>query len=61
MLTSIQITKDVKEELNSMKKSGESYEDVITRLIEESKKPKMKPKQEPEKNVKQLKPVRLIG
>ena len=59
MLTSIQITKDVKEELNSMKKSGESYEDVITRLIEENKKPKQIT--EIKNNIKQLKPVRLIG
>jgi len=60
ILTSIQITTKVKETLNSMKMKGESYEDVLIRLIEEAKAPKMvktietKPK-------KELKPVRLIG
>ena len=63
-LTSIQVTNEIKETLNSMKKKGESYEDVIKRLIEKSKEVKKivgQPKMEETNTRKELKPVRLIG
>jgi len=60
ILTSIQITTGVKETLNSMKRKGESYEDVLIRLIEEAKTPKVVKTIET-KQKKELKPVRLIG
>ncbi len=61
-LTTIQVTKEIKETLNSMKKKGESYEDVLKRLIEEAKRPKMEKTIEAKKaNGRELKPVRLIG
>ena len=60
LLTSIQVTKEFKDSLNSMKRQGESYEEVIVRLIENKNKPKQKIEQ-PKKKTKELKPVRLIG
>lgn len=62
MLTSIQITIELKDSLNSLKRKGESYEDVINRLIEMNKNIKKQSVEQPEmKNKKELKPVRLIG
>lgn len=62
-LTTIQVTQEIKETLNSMKKKGESYEDVLKRVIEEEKKSKkpMEKTIDAKKNGRELKPVRLIG
>lgn len=64
MLSSIQITKEVKEKLHSKKRKGESFEDVIKRLMSEEReeyKKEVKKQEENHKNNRTLKPVRLIG
>ena len=55
-LTSIQVTKELKDKLNSMKKRGESYESVIISLIENENKVI-----EPPRNRRKLNPSKLIG